>query len=102
MVVATQQELSPQRIIDKWVAVKPLKKAQKDAAMWADLGEATIACMARGSRYLAAIWDSAWQAGGHNKITTTDVSTAALQKLYESPDFAKSVPLDKYHELLGL
>jgi hypothetical protein len=100
LVKATRADLFPQTIVDKWVEVQPLKKSQRSVEMWKALGPQTISCMARGSRYLATIWESAWHAEGQNKINITDITTTQLQKLYEGKDFAKSVALDIFTDTL--
>jgi hypothetical protein len=96
LVQATQTEIPPREIVNKWVELDETKN--KPAAMWKTFGDRTVTCMARGTRYLAKIWQAAWEAGngdgniGVGKVATPD----ALIKLYNDPDKMPSVALDKY------
>ena len=68
------------------------------ATLWDAVGTATVKVMADGTRTLAAIWEAAFAAGkGTSTISTTNtkaVDPAALQALYENPDFVRSLDLD--------
>jgi hypothetical protein len=99
LVSQTRNTLQPQAIVDKWVSLKSLRSKQERAqAMWDTFGEATVTCMARGTRFLAALWDSAWREGGGDR-TIADVTAVPpehLMKLYLDPDVAPSILLDNY------
>jgi hypothetical protein len=58
--------------------------------------------MARGCRYLAKIWLSAWEAGeGDNRIGEGSARKAeAIMALYNDPKTVPSVRLDKYEAIL--
>jgi hypothetical protein len=66
--------------------------------MWSQLGDCTITVIARGTRYLSALWQAAWDAGdgdhqiGKGRAVTSD----EMMKLYKNPDLDPSVPLDHY------
>jgi len=66
--------------------------------MWDEFGERTITVMARGTRYLAALWQAAWTLGGGDGTIGTGprIDPKEIQKLYESQDVVPSVPLDHY------
>jgi hypothetical protein len=94
----TQKDIPPRDIVDKWVEVKGTQKSQRDAAMWDAFGDQTIAVMARGARYLAAIWQAAWKGGNGDGNIDKDavVSEADLMALYNRRDVVPSVALDEY------
>jgi hypothetical protein len=98
LIEATQSTISPREIVDLWVEVKSLPKKERIEKMWDSLGDRTIVCMARGTRYLAAIWDAAWQAGdGEKKIGVgSRIKEENLMKLYNNTNFLPSISLDKY------
>jgi hypothetical protein len=96
LIAATQQEIAPRAIVDKWVELRGTP--DKDAAMWDTFGDDTITCMARGTRYLAALWSAAWQLGG-GETTIGDggvVDEGAIMTLYNDPDEMPSIALDRY------
>jgi len=67
------------------------------AALWDALGEATCERMADGAALLASIWQGAWVEGGGARVPAAKlkpVSTRALARLYENPDFAPSLFLE--------
>ena len=66
--------------------------------MWAKFGDDTITCMARGTRYLAAIWQAAWSAGNgdQNIGRGTKLSEDAMMQLYNDPNVIPSIALDHY------
>jgi hypothetical protein len=100
LIEATQNELAPRAIVDKWVELKQegRSKKEKAAAMWDAFGDDTITCMARGTRYLARIWQAAWELGNGdaNIGAGTRRKEGDLMDLYNDPDFAPSIPLDRY------
>lgn len=94
----TQKDIPPRDIVDKWVEVKAIKKSERDPAMWDAFGDQTIGVMARGARYLAAIWQAAWKAGNGDANIDKDatVSEADLMALYNDRKIVPSVGLDEY------
>jgi hypothetical protein len=58
--------------------------------------------MARGCRYLAAVWEGAWIAGDEGKKikSTAKVKQADLIKLYRNPKNLPSMHLDTIGPLL--
>ena len=98
LITATQDEVSPEAIVKEWVKLIGTPAKAKAAAMWDQFGEATVTCMARGTRYLTAVWQAAWDAGdGDATIGAGSVlKQPDLMKLYSDPNMAPSVPLDHY------
>lgn len=98
LIHATQDEIAPRDIVDEWVALIGTPKAAKAKAMWGKFGDDTVTCMARGTRYLTHIWQSAWSAG--NADATIGAGAAlkpdALMAIYNNPDMLPSIPLDQY------
>ena len=54
--------------------------------------------MARGTRYLAKIWQAAWDAGdGDGNIGAgSRIKDAAIMQLYNDPDVVPSIGLNQY------
>jgi hypothetical protein len=100
LIRATQEEIMPRAIVNKWVKLQGESRKDKAAAMWEEFGNDTITCMARGTRYLARIWQSAWDAGdGDTNIGMGGVAKEAdIMDLYNDPDIVPSVALDHYPE----
>ncbi|WP_371763451.1 hypothetical protein [Massilia sp.] len=99
LIAQTRATLAPQAIIDKWMSLQALRSRQARAqAMWEAFGDATVICMARGTRLLAALWESAWANGNGEKNITdvTPVPQEDLMKQYLNPDVVPSVHLDNY------
>ncbi len=102
LIAATHDAIAPQDIVKKWVQVKGQKPADRAEAMWNTFGTDTAACMARGCRYLAAIWQGAWKTGtGDATIAAGSArSKTAVAKLYNNPKIVPSVRLDVYPTIL--
>jgi len=100
LVQATQSDIHPRAIVDKWVELAGTPKKQKAALMWKAFGAKTIVCMARGTCYLAAIWQAAWSLGnGDTKIGKgAKQKPGAIMKIYNDPDKLPSVALDRYQD----
>lgn len=98
LIAATQDEIPPKAIVKEWVKLIGTPAKEKAVAMWDEFGEATVTCMARGTRYLTAIWQAAWDAGdGDANIGAGSVlKQPDLMKLYSDPNVAPSIPLDHY------
>jgi hypothetical protein len=102
LIAATHKTIEPRKIVDKWLQVHTTGPAARQAAMWDEFGDDTIECMARGSRYLAKIWQGAWTAGNGNKKIGAGSARAEddIMALYNEKTFLPSVPLDKYASIL--
>ncbi|PZM08058.1 hypothetical protein [Rhizobium tubonense] len=98
LVSATQNEIAPRTIVSKWVDLIGSSKAEKAEAMWVTFGDKTVTCMARGTRYLAAIWQAAWELGGGdgNIGSGSSLKEENLMALYNNPDKMPSVALNVY------
>jgi hypothetical protein len=98
LIHATQDEIAPRAIVNKWVKLKGKPKKDKAVAMWEEFGDETTTCMARGTRYLAKLWQSAWDAGdGDTNIGAGSArSEKEIMALYENPDVVPSLGLDQY------
>ena len=70
--------------------------------MWETFGTRTVKCMARGTRYLAKIWEGAWGIGkAKTKIGKGSIlQESDLMRLYNDPKFVPSVRLDQYKAIL--
>jgi hypothetical protein len=102
LIAATHATLAPSEIVEKWVSLIGETKSTRTQELWNDFGDRTAVCMARGARYLAMIWQGAWNAGGGDqKIGEGAVRKPEdLRSLYEDPGFAPSVALDEYSGIL--
>jgi hypothetical protein len=98
LIAATQKEIAPRAIVDKWVSLQTTPKREKIEAMWEEFGGDTITCMARGTRYLAKIWQAAWDAGnGDAKIGGgSEIDKQDIMDLYNNSNIVPSVALDQY------
>ncbi len=100
LIHATQKDISPRAIVDKWVELKRKGEQKKDKAkaMWDRFGDDTVTCMARGTRYLAKIWQSAWDLGNgdRNIGSGSEIKAGTVSGLYNNPDVMPSVGLDQY------
>jgi hypothetical protein len=98
LIAATREEITPRAIVDQWVKLNGTPRKEKAAAMWDAFGESTITCLARGTHYLARIWQAAWTSGtGDATIDPdSDISQDDIAKLYNNPDVAPSLALDHY------
>jgi hypothetical protein len=98
LIAATQKTISPKKIVDKWAELKGQDKDTRAKGMWEAFGKKTVTVMARGSLYLASIWEGAWKLGnGVANIKDGKVlKETDLKKLYDNPNFLKSIPLDQY------
>ncbi|MFM0336830.1 hypothetical protein [Paraburkholderia fungorum] len=103
LIGATQSEIAPREIVDKWIELKGQSRPDKSAAMWETFGTRTVSCMARGTRYLAAMWQAAWTQGGGDQLTKASVAKAKLKvdeniimALYNDANVVRSIALNKY------
>jgi len=82
--------LPPETVVDCYLRNKG--RGQLDA-MWAELGEATIARMVDGALTLATVWESAWEEGGGGKIAKSRLKAVpkdTLMRLYNDRGFVES------------
>jgi hypothetical protein len=70
--------------------------------LWERFDKPTAEVMALGARYLACLWESAWNAGKGNaaRHAIGPVQQSSLKKLYEDTNFMKSYELDKIGSVL--
>ncbi|GKT33911.1 hypothetical protein ADUPG1_002697, partial [Aduncisulcus paluster] len=97
------KRLAPTQLIDAFVALggKPVVATQD--GLWAQFGEQTGILMADSARTLAMIWDSAWAAGGGDKIKKSALQAIPqdqLRELYQQPQFVESLDLDHVESAL--
>jgi hypothetical protein len=70
--------------------------------LWNTFGAATISRLADGAKTLAMLWNAAWQEGDGETIDPAKIqpqSKPALQKLYNTNDFAPSVWLKDWEAM---
>jgi hypothetical protein len=98
LIHATQQEIAPRAIVNEWVKLNRTPKKQKAEAMWKVFGNDTITCMARGTRYVAKIWQDAWDAGNGDRNIAAGgrIKNDAIMRLYDDPDVLPSIALNQY------
>jgi hypothetical protein len=93
-----QTRLPPKTIID---ADDPsLSENARAEALWNNkkIREATIRSLADSVRVLAALWESAWEAGKGTKVAKSKIRTYTeeeLQPVYRNPKFVPSLSLDE-------
>src|SRR5262249_30335981 len=96
-----QTRLPPKAIID---ADDPsLSKKARAKALWDDddIQKATVRSLADSVRVLAALWTSAWEAGGGERAEKAKTRTKKEEKLkavYRTPKFYPSLSLDEMAE----
>lgn len=66
------------------------------APMWDTLGKKTLDCIADGCKTLAMLWSSAWRESGTAIPSAQPIDRKALNKLYRTEDFARSLYLTEY------
>jgi hypothetical protein len=98
LIHATQHEIAPRAIVNEWVKLNKTPKKQKAEAMWKVFGNDTITCMARGTRYVAKIWQDAWDAGGGDRNLGAGgrIKNDAIMLLYNNPNVVPSIALNQY------
>jgi hypothetical protein len=88
LIHATQSDIAPRQIVDEWVSLLGVQKKARAEALWKKFGNKTVTCMARGTRYLAKIWQAAWEVGGGDE--------KAIMDLYKDSKVIPSVGLNQY------
>jgi hypothetical protein len=98
----TFDTISPKDIVAAYLEVKAQKPREISDALWDQFGQDTIAVIADGCRYLAHIWNSAWEAGGGDRtIKDLDaIDEQTLLDLYSDRTFLPSHTLDEIGPLL--
>jgi hypothetical protein len=98
----TFDTINPKDIVDAFLAVKDQEPRAISDELWSKFGDDTIAVIADGSRYLAHLWNSAWEQGdGDHTIKDHDaIDTQALIDLYSDRTFLPSHTLDEIGPLL--
>jgi hypothetical protein len=94
----TIQQLPPKDVIESWNHHRGRGRFQ---AMWQDLGTRTSKCMAAGCVRLAALWQSAWEEGGGDRLSNRalrKIDQDDLMDLYNDPSFLPSRSLKKMIE----
>jgi hypothetical protein len=95
----TQQEITPKSIVEAFKTAKA-NHADISSKLYEQFGGPTVNVMARGARYLAAIWQAAWDVPG-NKITSlAGVESKDLITLYRDPKELQSYHLDTIFPIL--
>ena len=100
---ASQDTIAPVDIVN---AFKKAKKAKADIpeALYSDFGENTAVLLARGSRYLAAIWEASWVKGKlatkFSKASQIKIDPAKLITLYRNPKNLPSMQLGTIGKIL--
>ena len=102
LIKTTITQIKPADIIREWEVVEAESGPTQDQKMWEKFGTDTIEVMARGVRYLAAVWSAAWQTSGSKIHPGTGVKNKDLIKLYMIPDFLPSIKLPDYQALFNL
>ena len=94
----------PKQIVQFFIASEA-KPKQLSEDLWAEFGEGTIKCMQDGVALLAVLWQSAWVAGGGDKmIPATALKTLTRQrvmKICQNEGFLPSVPIGKIGKILS-
>lgn len=93
----TQEDISPKSIVESF---KKAKAAKKDISqeLYNEFGDLTIQVLARGCRYLAAVWDAAWKESKTETKYKSEISQDALIALYRMPTELPSYHLDTFEE----
>jgi len=98
LIKKTQENIAPRDIVDAWVKILKEPKSARAPAMWELFGDRTVTVMARGTRYLAALWQAAWTLGGGDEEIDERHKTTPqkMMDLYNNQNVVPSVPLDHY------
>ena len=98
---ATQADIAPIDIVEEYKAAKG--NTNVSDALFEAFGEKSIECIARGCRYLAAIWEAAWTVGeqqGGGIGAKSKRKESDLIALYRDPDELKSFLLSTIDPIL--
>jgi hypothetical protein len=96
--VVSKIQLQPMEICDLYESLGANTHVATLDKMWDDLGERTAKAMALGIRYLAMIWESAWEQGGGARIADSalvKVDPDNIRELYLNTDFMRSFSLSQ-------
>jgi hypothetical protein len=93
---ATQSDIPPVNLVNAFKTAKAAKKNMSEE-LYSEFGEKTVLIIARGCRYLAAIWDAAWAKGKlgtkFKKADLVKKDPDALIALYRDPKNLPSMQL---------
>jgi hypothetical protein len=99
----TQSEIAPKSLVEAYKSVKA-SGGDISQTLYAKFGDSTGACMARGCRYLSAIWEAAWSDGIKKKGSAFSkiekIDSQLLINLYANPKELPSMHLDTIEEKL--
>lgn len=96
----THGNIKPFKIVELFKEVKGTEDVSKQ--LFDAFGKDTIICIARGCRYLAAIWEAAWEAGNgkENLKSHKKVDEEKLIKLYSNRNELPSMHLSNIDSVL--
>lgn len=104
LILETFAHVKPADLITTFVNARAQGAAPRDiaAALWKRWGKNTQTVMAAGARYLAMLWQSAWDEGGGeaHAVPSAAFNEADLTKIYSDPTFMPSKTLDHIGEVL--
>lgn len=95
--------LPPENILEAFVEAGGTNRVAVLDAMYASLATPTAQVMARGARYLALLWESAWLAGAGASIPAEQLigqDPMALRSVYVDANFIPSHTLDEMIDVL--
>jgi hypothetical protein len=93
--------LPPSKLIDEYVRLGGGGSARVVDGLWNAFGDDTAKLMGAGSRYLAAIWEAAFEKADTSLPSgAREIPEEELAKVYQDKEFLPSVTLDKISSLL--
>jgi hypothetical protein len=85
--------LPPKELCDKYIALGGGTSRPVVDGLWTAFKQETAAVMGAGARYLAALWDAAYVAGGKPALSATAIPEKKLAALYQDAKFLPSLTL---------
>ena len=98
----TQETIKPKEIVETYKQAKA-DNADIPQTLYDQFGDRTIKILARGCKYLAAIWDAAWKVGNGDNIPSDQlisISQKELIDLYREPTNLPSLHLNTIENVL--
>lgn len=95
----TQKAIPPKKIVETFKKYKG-DRTELSQRLFDAYGTLTIECMARGSRYLAAVWEAAWNNSSKKITKFGKVTDDKLRSLYKNPNELPSLHLDTIKPIL--
>lgn len=93
--------LPPSTLIDAYIKLGGGSSVSVVDGLWKAFGDDTARLMGAGARYLAAIWEAAFEKADTSlPAGAREISEAELAKVYQDKHFVPSVTLDKVASLL--